>query len=64
MRIHQDIGARCAVAMHWGTFVLTSEPMDEPPRRLRQAMADVGMKDESFRVPGHGETIEFPELMQ
>ena len=64
VRIHHDIGARCSVAMHWGTFVLTSEPMDEPPRRLRQAMAEAGMKDDSFRVLGHGETMQFPELMQ
>ncbi len=64
VKIHQDIGARCSVAMHWGTFVLTSEPMDEPPRRLRQVMAASGMKDDSFRVLGHGETMEFAELLQ
>jgi L-ascorbate metabolism protein UlaG (beta-lactamase superfamily) len=29
-----DLGARRLVAMHWGTFKLTDEPLDEPPRRL------------------------------
>lgn len=57
VRIHQDIGARCSVAMHWGTFVLTSEPMDEPPRRLRQALADAGLSEQQFRVLQHGEMI-------
>jgi N-acyl-phosphatidylethanolamine-hydrolysing phospholipase D len=64
VRIHLDIGARVSVAMHWGTFVLTSEPMDEPPRRLRQAMQQVGMGDNQFRVLQHGETVQFAELMQ
>ncbi|MDF1628675.1 MAG: MBL fold metallo-hydrolase [Alcanivoracaceae bacterium] len=63
LRIHQDIGARCSVAMHWGTFVLTSEAMDEPPRRLRQAMAQAGIQDDVFRVFQHGETQQFAELI-
>jgi len=29
-----DLGARQFVAMHWGTFKLTDEPLDEPPARL------------------------------
>lgn len=29
-----DLGARAFVAMHWGTFQLTDEPMTEPPVRL------------------------------
>jgi L-ascorbate metabolism protein UlaG (beta-lactamase superfamily) len=29
-----DLGARRLVPMHWGTFKLTDEPLDEPPRRL------------------------------
>ncbi len=29
-----DLGARHFLAMHWGTFKLTDEPLDEPPQRL------------------------------
>ena len=54
-RIHQDIGARQSVAMHWGTFVLTDEPMDEPPRRLRLALERQGISELAFRVMQHGE---------
>ncbi|KMQ75970.1 MBL fold metallo-hydrolase [Marinobacter subterrani] len=54
-RIHQDIGARQSVAMHWGTFVLTDEPMDEPPRRLRLALEKQGISESDFRVMQHGE---------
>ena len=31
--------AKHAVAVHWGTFPLTSEPLLEPPKRLRAAAA-------------------------
>ncbi|HEX2871646.1 MAG TPA: MBL fold metallo-hydrolase [Polyangiaceae bacterium] len=31
-----DLGARTFVAMHWGTFKLTDEPLHEPPQRLEQ----------------------------
>ena len=55
VRIHQDIGARQSVAMHWGTFVLTDEPMDEPPRRLRMALERQGISESEFRVMQHGE---------
>jgi L-ascorbate metabolism protein UlaG (beta-lactamase superfamily) len=34
VRAYADLGAREFVAMHWGTFRLTDEPMDEPPVRL------------------------------
>ncbi|WP_165855667.1 MBL fold metallo-hydrolase [Marinobacter sp. JSM 1782161] len=60
VRIHRDIGARQSVAMHWGTFVLTDEPMDEPPRRLHQALADQGVAEADFRIMQHGETRAFP----
>ncbi|MDX1558173.1 MAG: MBL fold metallo-hydrolase [Marinobacter sp.] len=53
--IHQDIGARQSVAMHWGTFVLTDEPMDEPPRRLRAALERQNLNEADFRVMQHGE---------
>jgi N-acyl-phosphatidylethanolamine-hydrolysing phospholipase D len=55
VKIHQDIGARQSVAMHWGTFVLTDEPMDEPPRRLRLALESHGIRESDFRIMQHGE---------
>src|SRR5262249_12921532 len=38
-RAFRDLGARRLVPMHWATFRLTDEPLDEPPRLLRAAMA-------------------------
>ncbi|HTV26127.1 MAG TPA: MBL fold metallo-hydrolase [Polyangiaceae bacterium] len=35
-RAFTDLGAREFIAMHWGTFQLTDEPMAEPPQRLER----------------------------
>lgn len=56
VKIFQDLGARHAAAMHWGTFRLTLEPLDEPPQRLRKALAGEGIADERFFVMQHGES--------
>jgi L-ascorbate metabolism protein UlaG (beta-lactamase superfamily) len=53
-----DLGARSLVAMHWGTFKLTDEPLDEPPRRLRAEWARRGLPESALRIPAIGETIE------
>ena len=46
---------RTAIAMHFATFKLTREGIDEPARRLRAARAD-----QDFRVPAFGETLVLP----
>ena len=38
VRIHQDIGSRLSLAIHWGTFPLTAESPSEPPLRLKKAL--------------------------
>jgi hypothetical protein len=43
--------------MHWGTFKLTDEPMDEPPRRMRDAWRTAGLDDALLWVPAHGQTV-------
>jgi N-acyl-phosphatidylethanolamine-hydrolysing phospholipase D len=38
-----DLGARTVLGTHWGTFILTDEPMDEPPRRFLAEAARRGL---------------------
>ena len=57
-RIFQMCGARMALAHHWGTFQLTDEPIDEPPRALREALRAAGVAEERFRVCLPGEVLE------
>jgi N-acyl-phosphatidylethanolamine-hydrolysing phospholipase D len=53
-----DLEARQVVGMHWGTFDLSDEPLDEPPRRFLAAAAQRGLSDRAF-VMKVGETREF-----
>lgn len=41
----EQLGARFMVPMHYGTFRLSYEPLDEPPRRLLAAAQERGMTD-------------------
>jgi N-acyl-phosphatidylethanolamine-hydrolysing phospholipase D len=44
------------VGMHWGTFRLTDEPLDEPPTRARAAWAAAGFDPEGLWILAHGES--------
>jgi L-ascorbate metabolism protein UlaG (beta-lactamase superfamily) len=57
VQAHLDLGAARSVAMHFGTFQLTDEPIDEPVRELRASLARHGISEETFRVLGFGETL-------
>ncbi len=59
VQIVRDLGARHAVAIHWGTFKLTLEPLAEPPVRLDQAMRDAGQDTADFWGLTHGERWVF-----
>jgi L-ascorbate metabolism protein UlaG (beta-lactamase superfamily) len=51
-----DLRARNLLGMHWGTFDLAEEPLDEPPRRMRAEAAKRGLPAERVWVLGIGET--------
>ena len=38
LQIATDIGAQHLLGIHWGTFALTDEPWDEPPRLLEESL--------------------------
>jgi N-acyl-phosphatidylethanolamine-hydrolysing phospholipase D len=56
LQLFGDLGARRLVAMHWGTFDLTDEPLAEPPERLRAEAARLGLDPARVWVLRHGET--------
>jgi len=51
-----DIGAKRIVGIHFGTFDLTDEPLDEPPVRFRAEAARLGLADDRALVLKVGET--------
>ena len=56
VRIHQDLGARRSLGVHWGTFEMTDEPLDQPPRDLQAARSAAGLAPGAFFVLAVGET--------
>jgi N-acyl-phosphatidylethanolamine-hydrolysing phospholipase D len=54
-----DLGARRVLGIHFGTFDLTDEPVDEPPRRFRAAGARAGLDADRLLLLSIGETREF-----
>lgn len=69
--IHRTIGSRRSLGMHWGTFILTDEPIDEPPVKLAHAMLKYyplredgtpttpssKLHRDVFSAPAHGESV-------
>ena len=56
VRIHRDLGAKASMEIHWGTFELTDESLDEPPRLLAQARQTQGVPDAAFFTLAIGQT--------
>jgi N-acyl-phosphatidylethanolamine-hydrolysing phospholipase D len=50
------VRAKRSIAIHFGTFDLSDEPVGEPPKRFRAASAAAGRGDESDWVLAIGET--------
>jgi N-acyl-phosphatidylethanolamine-hydrolysing phospholipase D len=63
VRIYGDVTAAHAAAsaplmlgIHWGTFRLTDEPMDEPPRLTLQHWRERGLDEDRLWIARFGET--------
>ncbi|MFC1836970.1 MBL fold metallo-hydrolase, partial [Thermodesulfobacteriota bacterium] len=57
VQVHKDVRSKRSVGIHWGTFMLTDEPLDEPPKRLRVAGEKNKLAKDEFVALKHGETI-------
>ncbi|MFQ6610396.1 MAG: MBL fold metallo-hydrolase [Fidelibacterota bacterium] len=58
--IHQDIHSRQSIGIHWGTFILTDEPITEPLVLLQEAIDKHHLSPKEFVTLKHGETRTFP----
>jgi L-ascorbate metabolism protein UlaG (beta-lactamase superfamily) len=57
VQAHLDLGAQQSIAMHFGTFQLTPEGIDEPVRELANALRERAVPAERFRPLEVGESI-------
>jgi len=57
----RDLRAKTLVPIHWGTFDLTDEPLDLPPRELDRAVREAGGDPSDVRVLAIGERWHVPK---
>ncbi|HEY8880151.1 MAG TPA: MBL fold metallo-hydrolase [Roseateles sp.] len=60
LNIHADLGAKRSLGVHWGTFELTDEALDEPPRQLALQRPARGLTEAEFFTLAIGETRRIP----
>lgn len=60
LKIHADLGAKRSLGVHWGTFELTDEALDEPPRQLLRQRDAAGLAADKFFMLAIGETRRLP----
>lgn len=56
LQLFGDIRGERFMAIHWGTFDLTEEPIEEPPQRLEAEAKRLGLDLAKVWVLKHGET--------
>jgi L-ascorbate metabolism protein UlaG (beta-lactamase superfamily) len=56
VQAHIDVAATASIGMHFGTFQLTSEGIDDPLRALEAARAEQGVPAASFTTLAFGES--------
>ena len=54
VQAHLDLGAPESIGMHYGTFQLTNEGIDEPLRALDEARRTRGVTGSQFHTLGFG----------
>ena len=53
---HQDLQSKQSIGMHFGTFPMADDGMEEPVEDLREALAKHGISEEEFSVMPVGKT--------
>jgi N-acyl-phosphatidylethanolamine-hydrolysing phospholipase D len=60
VQIHLDLGAKRSIGIHWGTFALADDPLDQPIHDLAGACRAKGVPEESFLLLPIGGTLRLP----
>ena len=59
VQIHRDVKSKWSLGIHWGTFELTDEPLDQPIGDLPKALEKAKISRDDFVLFKHGETRYF-----
>ncbi len=60
VQVFRDLGAKRALGVHWGTFELTDEALDQPPQDLAAARSAAGVSADDFFLLAVGQTRRLP----
>jgi L-ascorbate metabolism protein UlaG (beta-lactamase superfamily) len=60
VRALDDVGAKRLASMHWGSFILAREPVDEPLGEIHNAWAARGRDPADLWALAIGETRTLP----
>ena len=60
VQLHRELNVRHSLAIHWGTFELADDSLDEPVDLLQKAMAEDGVESEDFWIIRQGESRPVP----
>ncbi len=63
LSIGRDLGSKKILGMHWGTFVLSLEPIMEPPVRFKENAEKYGFKKEDALIFKIGEISPLKDII-
>ncbi|TNE72317.1 MBL fold metallo-hydrolase [bacterium] len=63
IKIHKDVQSKFSIGMHWGTFSLADEDMDEPPRALKDGLQKEGIDESRFVVMKNGQMMHLKSYL-
>jgi L-ascorbate metabolism protein UlaG (beta-lactamase superfamily) len=63
LNVAQDLNSKKIIGMHWGTFVLSLEPIMEPPKRFKANAAKYGFKEEDAIIFKIGEIVPLNSII-
>jgi L-ascorbate metabolism protein UlaG (beta-lactamase superfamily) len=63
LNVAQDLKSKKVLGMHWGTFVLSLEPIMEPPVRFKNNAEKYGFKKEDAILFKIGETNSLKNIL-
>ena len=63
LQIAKDLNSRRVIGMHWGTFVLSLEPIMEPPKRFLENAKKYGFKNDNAIIFKIGEFKNLDDIL-
>ena len=63
LNVAQDLKSKKVIGMHWGTFVLSLEPIMEPPKRFKDNAENFGFKKDDTIIFKVGEFKKINDLL-